>query len=215
MRGPVQPSVNRGGRTFTIERARPGKSVRRNDTGGWGTMAEDLEEDFDEGEGSEELPESPRRKLPIKKILIIVLPILLIVGAGAGLYFTGVLDSLFGKGAPEKAEAKPEAPRTLGPAVFMDLPEMLVNLQSSGRKQAFLKIRVAIELEAPTDEPKVNLVMPRIVDSFQVYLRELRVEDLQGAAGMHLLREELLTRVQAAAKPVKVNDVLFKEMIVQ
>lgn len=179
-------------------------------------MAEDLEEDFDEGEGSEEQSESPRRKLPIKKILIIVLPILLIVGAGAGLYFTGVLNSLFAKGdAPEQAEAKPEGPKTLGPAVFMDLPEMLVNLQSSGRKQAFLKIRVAIELESPTDEPKVNMVLPRIVDSFQVYLRELRVDDLQGAAGMHLLREELLTRVQAAAKPVKVNDVLFKEMIVQ
>lgn len=178
-------------------------------------MAEDLEEDFDEGEGSEELPESPRRKLPIKKILIIVLPILLIVGAGAGLYFTGVLDSLLGKGAPDKVEAKAEAPKTVGPAVFMDLPEMLVNLQSSGRKQAFLKIRVAIELEAPTDTPRIEQVMPRIVDSFQVYLRELRVEDLQGAAGMHLLREELLTRVQAAAKPVKVNDVLFREMLVQ
>jgi flagellar protein FliL len=58
-------------------------------------------------------------------------------------------------------------------------------------------------------------VMPRIVDSFQVYLRELRVEDLQGAAGVHLLREELLTRVNASVKPVKVNDVLFREMLVQ
>lgn len=179
-------------------------------------MAEDLEEDFEEGEGSEGGAESPRRKPPIKKILIIVLPILLVVGAGAGLYFTGVLNSLLGKGKEAaQAEAKPEAPKTLGPAVFMDLPEMLVNLQSSGRKQAFLKIRVAIELESPTDEPKITMVMPRIIDSFQVYLRELRVEDLQGAAGMHLLREELLTRVQAAAKPVKVNDVLFREMLVQ
>lgn len=178
-------------------------------------MAEDLEEDFDEGEGSEELSESPRRKLPVKKILIVVLPILLIAGAGAGLYFTGVLDSLFGKGKAEHVEVKVEGPKVLGPAAFMDLPEMLVNLQSSGRKQAFLKIRVAIELEAPTDEPKIAMVMPRIVDSFQVYLRELRVEDLQGAAGMHLLREELLTRVQASAKPVKVNDVLFREMLVQ
>lgn len=179
-------------------------------------MAEDLEEDFDEGEGSEDLPASPSRKLPIKKILIIVLPILLIVGAGAGLYFTGVLDSLFGKGKPaEHAEAAVEAPKVLGPAVFMDLPEMLVNLQSQGRKQAFLKIRVAIELESPTDQPRIEQVMPRIVDSFQVYLRELRVDDLQGAAGMHLLREELLTRVQASAKPVKVNDVLFREMLVQ
>ncbi|MGE5478057.1 MAG: flagellar basal body-associated FliL family protein [Bacteroidales bacterium] len=185
-------------------------------------MAEDLEEDFDEGEGSDELPASPSKQLPIKKILIVVLPLLLLIGAGAGLYFTGVLDSLFGKGKNHEEHAAPvaehkaaEGPKVAGPVDFMDLPEMLVNLQSQGRKQNFLKIRVALELESPLDRPKVEQVMPRIIDSFQVYLRELRVEDLQGAAGMHLLREELQTRVQAAVKPVKVNDVLFREMLVQ
>ncbi len=178
-------------------------------------MAEDLEEDFEEGEGSEEVSEGPSRKLPIKKILIIVLPILLLIGAGAGLYFSGVLGGLLGgKDEPPKEAAAAPA-KVVQAAVFMDLPEMLVNLQSSGRKQAFLKIRVALELEAVTDQPRVEQVMPRIVDNFQVYLRELRMEDLQGAAGMHLLREELLARVNAAVKPVKVNDVLFKEMLVQ
>ncbi len=182
-------------------------------------MAEDLEEDFDEGEGLEDLPSGGSKKSPIKKILLIVLPILLLVGAGAGLFFSGVLDGLLGKGeqhAETTHEApKAEGPKAVGPAVFFNLPEMLVNLQSNGRKQSFLKILVALELESPLDEPKVQQVLPRIVDSFQVYLRELRVEDLQGAAGMHLLREELLTRVQAAVKPVKVNDVLFREMLVQ
>ncbi len=180
-------------------------------------MAEDLEEDFDEGEGSEDSSDSPKRNLPIKKILMIVLPILLLVGAGAGLYFTGVIDKLMSKSAPsEQADApKGETPKVVGPAAFHDLPEMLVNLQTQGRKQAFLKIKVALELESILDAPKVDAVQVRIVDSFQVYLRELRPEDLQGAAGMLLLREELLTRIQAAVKPVKVNDVLFKEMLVQ
>lgn len=185
-------------------------------------MAEDLEEDFDEGEGLEDSPESPSRKLPIKKILMIVLPLLLILGGGAGVYFSGLLDGVLGKkDGGHEAEvshaesAKSDTPKGLQPAVFMDLPEMLVNLQSQGRKQSFLKLRVALELNAPTDMPHIEQVMPRIVDAFQVYLRELRVEDLQGAAGMHLLREELLTRVQAAVKPTKVNDVLFREMLVQ
>lgn len=179
-------------------------------------MAEDLEEDFDEGEGSEEHSESaPSKKLPIKKILIIVLPILLLIGAGAGLYFTGAIGALMGGGDKEAHADAPTQPKTLQPAVFHDLPEMLVNLQSAGRKQSFLKIRVALELEGDLDKPRIDQVMPRIVDAFQVYLRELRVEDLQGAAGMHLLREELLTRVNAAAKPTKVNDVLFREMLVQ
>jgi len=192
-------------------------------------MAEDLEEDFEEGEGALELPESEKRKPPIKKILIIVLPILLVLGAGAGLYFTGMFDKvmgLVGGGGHEAAKADDHGggdhgggdhggAKAVQPAVFMDLPEMLVNLQTANRKQAFLKIRVALELENPTDPPRIEAVMPRIVDSFQVYLRELRVEDLQGAAGMHLLREELLTRITAAVKPVKVNDVLFREMLIQ
>lgn len=181
-------------------------------------MAEDLEEDFEEGEGTEEVAEAPSRKLPIKKILFIVLPILLVLGAGAGLYFSGAFNSLMGMVTggekPKEAVAAP-VNKTLQPAVFMDLPEMLVNLQGGGRKQSYLKIRVALELDSAIDQPRVEQVMPRIVDNFQVYLRELRLEDLQGAAGMHLLREELLARVNAAAKPVKVNDVLFKEMLVQ
>lgn len=181
-------------------------------------MAEDLEEDFEEGEGSEDSSDAPKKALPIKKILIIVLPILLLLGAGAGVYFSGLLDKFMGKKAEEhheEASAAPPPPKAVQAAAFMDLPEMLVNLQTTGRKQAFLKLRVALELEAITDQPRVEQMLPRIVDNFQVYLRELRIEDLQGASGMHLLREELLTRVNAAVKPVKVSDVLFKEMLVQ
>ncbi|CCG40362.1 flagellar basal body-associated FliL family protein [Magnetospirillum molischianum] len=181
-------------------------------------MTEDLEEDFDDNDGAESGAEPSQSKGGLKKILLIVLPILLLVGGGAGLYFSGILDKLLG-GHKEEASTESSAPSPVAKAVqaaaFMDLPEMLVNLQTSGRKQAFLKLRVALELESVADQPRVEQMMPRIVDYFQVYLRELRIEDLQGASGMNLLREELLTRVNAAVKPVKVSDVLFKEMLVQ
>jgi flagellar FliL protein len=90
-----------------------------------------------------------------------------------------------------------------------------VNLNTSGRKSTFLKIKIALELEGPQDTDRINEVLPRIVDNFQVYLRELRVDDLNGSAGMYRLREELLRRVNLAARPVRVRDVLFKEMLVQ
>ena len=92
---------------------------------------------------------------------------------------------------------------------------MIVTLNTGARKAAFLKIRVSLELTRADDVAKVQAVMPRIVDNFQVYLRELRMEDLKGSAGMYRLREELLTRVKAAAHPAKVNAVLFKEMLIQ
>jgi len=129
--------------------------------------------------------------------------------------------------APEGASAAPkEAGKAAGAApsggkaggtgaVFYDLPEMLVNINTAGRKRNFLKLRVSLELGNEGDINLVENVLPRIVDNFQVYLRELRLEDLQGAAGMYRLREELLTRVNAAVRPAQVKDVLFKEMIVQ
>ena len=63
--------------------------------------------------------------------------------------------------------------------------------------------------------PRMTALMPRIVDQFQAYLRELRLDDLKGSAGVLRLKEELLRRVNVAAAPYKVRDVLLKEMIVQ
>ncbi len=69
---------------------------------------------------------------------------------------------------------------------------MLVNLNSAGRRASYLKISVSLELENPADIPRIEAIMPRIVDNFQVYLRELRIEDLKGSAGLYRLREEPL-----------------------
>lgn len=148
-----------------------------------------------------------------KLVLFIVLPILLLGGAGAGVYFSGLADSLLGKEEEPVEEVVEEVP--VGPAVFYDLPEMLINLTSGGRRSNFLKISVSLELQSEADVAVVEAVLPRIRDNFQVYLRELRIEDLQGSAGLQRLREELLLRVNAAARPAVIQDVLFKEMLVQ
>lgn len=177
---------------------------------------DDLDDDLDgdEGEGPVSVP-AQRGGGSKRIIFMVVLPLLLVIGAIAGAYFTGaaqpLIDMIFG--SAQREEPKKEAPREM--AVFYDLPEMLVNINSAGRKTNYLKIRVALELPNPGDVPRVEAMMPRIIDNFQVYLRELRMEDLKGSAGMYRLREELLTRVNAAAAPAKVNDVLFKEMLVQ
>lgn len=146
-----------------------------------------------------------------KLVLIVVLPVVLLVLAGVGAYFAGLLDPLLG--GESHGEVVENVPG--GPTTFYDLPDMLVNLNTGGRKSSYLKISVSLELADSGDTEHLEQMMPRIVDSFQVYLRELRIEDLSGSAGLQRLREELLLRVNAAAYPAKVNDVLFKEMLVQ
>ena len=152
-----------------------------------------------------------------KLVLFVVLPLLLVSGGGASAFFMGALDGLLGKeaAAPEVAAIDSAASPTAGEGVFFDLQEMLVNLNTGGRKTHYLKISVSLEVGSEDDVLQLQRVMPRIVDSFQVYLRELRIEDLHGSAGLQRLREELLLRVNSAAQPTVVRDVLFREMLVQ
>jgi len=153
-----------------------------------------------------------KRGLNIKKLAIFVgAPVLLLIGLGAGAHFMGLTKSLLAA-SETQAAAKPEPKKDV---VFFNMPEMLVNLNSPGRRPSYLKISVSLELENSKDIAKLESVMPRIVDNFQTYLRELRVDDLKGSAGLYRLREELLARVNLAAQPARVSDVLFKEMLVQ
>lgn len=173
--------------------------------------------DDDAGDGLEGLP---RKKFSGKKlVLFVLLPLLLAGGAAAAIYFTGALDLLLGLTEPAKVDELPakaeEAPPHVELPVFYDLPPMLVNLSTAGKRPSFLKISISIQLEKEEDKTAIEHVLPRIVDQFQVYLRELRPEDLKGSAGVYRLRQELLSRIAASAFPLKAKDVLFKEILIQ
>jgi flagellar protein FliL len=189
--------------------------------------------DEEEGGGGEA---PARKKFSGKKlVLFIILPLLLILGGGAAAFFAGVFtpseteasEDSHGEAKPD-AHGKPDAKADAhgAPAkdghgapgaggVFFNVPDMVVNLNSTGRRPSFLKISISVEVGRQEDVPEIEKVMPRIVDNFQVYLRELRLEDLRGSAGIYRLREELLLRVGVAAHPVQVKDVLFREMLIQ
>lgn len=152
----------------------------------------------------------PRKKFSGKKlVLFIILPLLLLLLVGAALYFSGVLDAM---NEPPEVVEEPQEPEQV---IFFDVPDQLVNLNTDSRRATYLKISISLEVGKPSDVEKLNEVMPRILDNFQVYLRELTMDDLRGSAGMYRLREELLVRVSAAAHPVRIKDVLFREMLIQ
>lgn len=162
------------------------------------------------GEGGEDQAPA-KKKLSVVMLALIVAVPLLLIGGGAAAYFLFFAKSEDAAASAAKAEeAKP--PKAM---VFYNLPELLVNLNSQGRRSSFLKISLSFELADAADIPRIEAVLPRIVDAFQTYLRELRPEDLRGSAGLYRLREELLARVNTSAQPARVNDVLFKEMLIQ
>jgi flagellar protein FliL len=167
---------------------------------------------------------TPGKKGGKKKLIILVALVLVLAGAGAGLWFGGILPPLLGMGpkadAAEEAGGQGEARATAKPPaapapVFMDLPEIIANLNAGPRRNSFIKLRPKLELARAEDEAIVRAAMPRLMDLFQSYLREMRPEELRGSAGTYRLREELLARANIAVAPARVVDVLFPEMIVQ
>ncbi|WP_350334842.1 flagellar basal body-associated FliL family protein [Coralliovum pocilloporae] len=174
--------------------------------------AEEAEGAAAEGEGEEEGSSGGGKK---KLIIIVAAVLLLVIIGGAAAFFLGVFDS-----EPESAGGDAEAGQVeaLPPpkeVVFYDLPELTVNLSSANQRAQYLKLSVALELPDEDTKAAIEPFMPRILDAFQVYLRELRSTDLEGSAGLFRLKEELLRRINTAIYPSKVDGVLFKQILLQ
>ncbi len=139
--------------------------------------------------------------------------VILLLALGGGAYF------FFFAGSAKPTELAAGAPEPLPVTppniTFYDVPDILVNIQGADSAPAYLKLSVSLELDGPEEAAGMKALMPRIVDEFQGYLRELRMDDLKGSAGVVRLKEELLRRINASAAPYRVRDVLLKQMLVQ
>jgi flagellar FliL protein len=152
-----------------------------------------------------------------KKMLILASAVVvLLLAAGCGLWFSGIIPRmLHGKKDASATAIAAALAKENAPPVYVDIPEIITNLNAGPRKTAFVKIKIRIELASADDQKLVNDAMPRIEDLFQTYLRETRPEELHGSIGSYRLREEFISRISIAASPVHVRDVLFTEMFTQ
>lgn len=176
------------------------------------------ETDTEETEGGE-------KKGNKKLLLIIIVAVLFVAGAGgAGFFFLKSSHKTEAAGAAAAADEGHAAAASEGEhgggehgagggTQYFELPDLTVNLATSGNH--FLRLKVVLEVASEADAAHLEQVKPRIIDDFQVYLRELRPDDLQGSAGSYRLRHDLLLRANQAAQPTRVQNVLFREFLVQ
>lgn len=145
--------------------------------------------------------------MPKKKKLMLfgAAALVALIAAGGGAYvFLG------------KSAAKQQA-NAAKKMVFFDLPEITTNLAMvpGQERPVYLKMKVALELEDQKMVAEIQPLMPRVMDNFQIFLRELRPSDLEGSAGLYRLKEELVRRINAAIYPARVEAILFKDVLVQ
>jgi flagellar FliL protein len=161
-----------------------------------------------EAEGQEGEAKPAKKGLSRKVVIFAAAALIVLIAAGAGLYFF----VFAGRGAAEAAAQAHAVPDTF----IFNLPAMTVNLNDDGAEgDQFLKLTIALEVANESVMEEIQPRMAKVIDAFQVYLRELRKSDLEGSAGIYRLKEELRRRVNLAIFPAHVDGILFKEILVQ
>lgn len=166
-----------------------------------------------------------------RKLILLAVPVLL-AAIGAGMWFGGILPPLLGMGPKAHGAAAHgskdagahggkdgaahggRAGETVAPT-YVEMPEIITNLNAGPRRASYVKLHSRLELASPKDVEAVKAAMPRLLDMFQTYLRDMRPEELRGSTGTYRLREELIARANIALAPARVVDVLFTEMLIQ
>lgn len=188
-------------------------------------MADNLEETL----GEAELVEGLEKKRFSGKTLVLLAAGVVV----ALLVVVGVMSMFGGEDAP--SEDDPEIERLAQEAadrrdqiqleqdrrnedlelLFVELDEQRFNLNTGGQGSSFLSAKIVLEVDRESFRSDLESKMPRILDEFNTYMRELRPEDLDGSAGIFRLKEELLMRINQAVAPTRVKDVLFQQFLVQ
>ncbi|MBL4917031.1 flagellar basal body-associated FliL family protein [Szabonella alba] len=147
-------------------------------------------------------PVAKRRRLP----LLIGLLAALIAG-GAGFYATW--SGLIG-GSGTAAEATPP-PRPIADLAFVPVDPIVVSLGQSARSK---HLRFTAQLEVNRSaEADVALLMPRILDVVNGYLRAVDVARLEDPAALVVLRAQMLRRIQLVTGEGRVRDLLITEFV--
>lgn len=177
-------------------------------------MAEDNNENTSESEVTAEEGEDSG-KTKGKKGIVIIAAVVLIALIGGGLFASGILGGGDDKEIAEEEHAKKAEKAKPAEPVFYELPEFLVNLSNNSGRVSFLKMSVTLELRDKEAVAKIEAYKPKVLDTFNTYLRELRPTDLSGSAGIYRLREELMVRLNKTMGDSMVQDILFSEILVQ
>ena len=161
-----------------------------------------IDDSFEEEEGEAR----SLLKISRKKIILILIPILILIGGGG---FT-----IFSKFNTSNANPNFHVVQKTKETLFLyDLPPLNIALQPAQKNQKSKDIlRVAISLEASRHEDIkfIDNISSQISDIIISHVFELYSGEVKGINNLHWLREELLYRINLVAEPVKINNLNFR-----
>ncbi len=152
---------------------------------------------------------SDEKKKGGKKGLIIGMLAALLAGGG-GFYATYAGLILAPPGAPSSHAAESDLP-PLPEIAFIALEPMVVSLGGAANAK-FLRFSAQLDVD-PASEEAVMMVLPRIVDVLNTYLRAVSEDELGKPAALERLRAQMLRRIQVVTEQGQVKDLLITEFV--
>ncbi|SET44535.1 flagellar basal body-associated FliL family protein [Oceanicella actignis] len=147
------------------------------------------------------------------KGLLFGLVAMLVLG-GAGFYATwsGMVALPIGGAAKHEAAARPK-PKDLPPVAFVPIDEIVISLGPRA-KARHLVFAAQLEVEPGYDD-EVKLLMPRILDVLNTYLRAVEERDLEEPSALPKLRAQMLRRIAMVTGEGRVRDLLITRFLLK
>lgn len=146
-----------------------------------------------------------RSKLPL------ILGLALMLAFGGGGFFAMYSGMILGHGEQGHGAAEMHV-EALPDIAFVPISPIVVSLgtEPSGR---YLHFTAQLEV-AKAYEADILLILPRVLDVLNGYLRAVEVSELQDPTALVRLRAQMLRRVQMVAGDGRVRDVLVTEFVI-
>ena len=162
-----------------------------------------IEDDDLEQEESTAAPKPINRK----KLMILILPVVIVIGLSVGIYFALNQDYSNPEAAYNVIKKPGEGENY---TVFYDLPEVKAILNSLAKETISLSLNV--ELSKVEDVATLEILSPRIKDAILAHIIELTPEEVESANGLYWLKEELLYRLNLVVAPIKIENLSIKNI---
>lgn len=149
-------------------------------------------------------PPKKKSKLPLLIGLVLAL-----LGGGGGFYvmYSGLLS-----GKAQANSGHGETAGALPDIAFVPVDPMVISLGSSAQS-SHLRFTAQLEVAAPY-AADVTLLLPRIMDVLNGYLRAIDVAEIEDPGALVRMRAQMLRRVQIVSGEGRVRDLLVTEFVV-
>jgi flagellar FliL protein len=122
-----------------------------------------------------------------------------------------VVHAAYGLDNYSRAHTQTTPPQT--GVVYYDFPFLRVNLNAP--EHPVLDLKIILELDGAASKSAIESAMPMLIDSVQTCLHDLQPANFHGTDARTRVRQTLLDKINDGIKPVKVNNLLFREVVIR